>query len=245
MMLSLSALSAAAISAELFSPSRNPCLVKLPQLNGVARYRIDPYCAAVLPQVELSPGFPAAAPSVIRKARATPPLCAAAAPAITSSVVSLPAAAAQVSVDHTRYAVIKFKHDFVCFIAPFRVSVGELVAVEGDRGENLGTVEEITTEKPDYPITQRIVRHATQKDRDHLATLRRKEAAATKACQDIAESVGLSIRVVDTEYQYDMNKLTVFFASKVPIDFRKFQRELFREFRCRIWIVNWPRKPHH
>jgi len=31
----------------------------------------------------------------------------------------------------------------------------------------------------------------------------------------------------------------VFFASKCFVDFRKLQRSLFREFRCRIWLVNW------
>jgi len=239
-------------------------MVKINHMDGVSRYRINPYGATVIAQHEISPAFATSAmPGRERRplqARSPPPM----APPLTQSVIAPLVAApkptpmarieeaanvqmnSEVAAMHsTHYAVIKFKHDYAYFVAPFKVSIGDLVALEGDRGENLGTVEEITTSKPECPVTQRIVRHANQKDRDHLATLRRKEAAATKSCQDIAESVGLSIRVVDTEYQYDMNKLTIFFASKVPVDFRKLQRELFREFRCRIWIVNWPRKPLH
>jgi len=252
-------LSAASISnTNIFSPSRNACMVKLtPLANGVNRYRNDPYNATVLPPIEPSPvrvlhpipmytlpaaPLPVAAPVVARAVRRVlDEVARVSAEEAAPLSLALPPAAAPSGRVH--YAIIKFKHDYSTYIAPFKVCVGEAVAVEGDRGENIGHVTEVTTTEPDFPVSLKVVRHAAQKDTDHLALLRRKEAAATKACQDIADSVGLNIRVVDTEYQFDMNKLTIFFASKVPIDFRKFQRELFREFRCRIWIVNWPRKP--
>jgi len=233
------------------------------------RYRNDPYRASVLPLIEPSPMVVRdAAPkvAVIRRARSSlsllePMPVAAALPAApqpaapaaaydtVESVIAavIPSVAPQPS-SKTHYAVIKFKHDFATYIAPFKIAIGDYVSVEGDRGENIGIVTDLTTQAPDFPVTQQITRHAAKKDREHLEMLRRKEAAATRSCQEIAEQVGLNIKVVDTEYQFDMNKLTIFFASKVPIDFRKFQRELFREFRCRIWIVNWPRKPapnHH
>jgi cell fate regulator YaaT (PSP1 superfamily) len=66
-----------------------------------------------------------------------------------------------------------------------------------------------------------------------------KEKRVTAQVQKLAESFGLGIRVNDTEFQMDGNKLTVFFSSRVFVDFRKLQRSLFREFRCRIWLVNW------
>jgi hypothetical protein len=240
----------AAEIASAFSPSRNPCMVKLTPLNGQARYRNDPYNATVLPPIDLSqsPSFVPQISRTVRKVRqAISAVEAAAAQPVEQEAAAVVAvrADAVAPLHVTHYAVVKFKHDFMTYIAPFKLTLGEIVAVEGDRGENIGTVTEITTTPPDYPVTQKVVRHASLRDKEHLANLRRKEAAATKTCQAIAESVGLNIRVVDTEYQFDMNKLTIFFASKVPIDFRKFQRELFREFRCRIWIVNWPRKPHH
>jgi hypothetical protein len=226
-------------------------MVKLTPLNGHARYRNDPYSATVLPPIDLSqsPSFVPQISRTVRKVRQAVCAVEAAAPEPVeqeeaAAVIPFRADAAS-RTQMTHYAVVKFKHDYMTYIAPFKLEPGATVAVEGDRGENIGTVTEITTTPPDYPVSQKVVRHASLRDKEHLANLRRKEAAATKTCQAIADSVGLTIRVVDTEYQFDMNKLTIFFASKVPIDFRKFQRELFREFRCRIWIVNWPRKPHH
>ena len=266
-------LSVATIAAAIASPSRsNSCIVKLTPMNGMYRYRNDPYRATVLPAAEPSPVMMRdAAPKVstlhrTRSAMPTsmftspmpavpavelpaalaallPPLLEESLFASLAAPVAAPVAPARQPSNKTHYAVIKFKHDYATYIAPFKINVGDCVSVEGDRGENIGIVTDITTEIPDFPVTQRVTRHAAKKDKDHLDMLRRKEAAATRTCQEIAEQVGLNIKVVDTEYQFDMNKLTIFFASKVPIDFRKFQRELFREFRCRIWIVNWPRKP--
>lgn len=255
-------LNVAAMTAAAMSPSRgNACIVKLTPMNGMYRYRNDPYRASVIPLVEPSPMVVRrtyeAAPVLIAPPVAVPdlaPLLASLLPALENvaanqarqaAVAPAPVAAApsRQPSGKTHYAVIKFKHDYATYIAPFKISIGDAVSVEGDRGENIGEVTDITTIAPDFPVTQRVTRHATKKDKDHLDMLRRKEAAATRTCQEIADQVGLSIKVVDTEYQFDMNKLTIFFASKVPIDFRKFQRELFREFRCRIWIVNWPRKP--
>jgi len=223
-------------------------------MNGMYRYRNDPYRAAVIPFIEPSPmvlrrAYSAAEPPMpIAPAAAVPdlaPLLASLLPALENVAANQARAAAPTRQPSakTHYAVIKFKHDYATYLAPFKVAIGDAVSVEGDRGENIGEVTDITTVPPEFPVTQRVTRHATKKDKDHLDMLRRKEAAATRTCQEIADQVGLNIKVVDTEYQFDMNKLTIFFASKVPIDFRKFQRELFREFRCRIWIVNWPRKP--
>jgi hypothetical protein len=228
-------------------------MVKLTPLNGHARYRNDPYSASVLPAIDLSqsPSFVPQISRAVRKVRQAVSAAETVAPPLPleqeeeAAAAPVPPADDAARTQMTHYAVVKFKHDYMTYIAPFKLTLGETVAVEGDRGENIGTVTDITTTPPEYPVTQKVVRHASLRDKELLANLRRKEAAATKTCQAIAESVGLNIRVVDTEYQFDMNKLTIFFASKVPIDFRKFQRELFREFRCRIWIVNWPRKPHH
>jgi len=259
-MLTMIPLSVATIAAAAGSPSRaNSCIVKLTPMNGMYRYRNDPYRATVLPNAEPSPIVVRdAVAQVVRRTRASTfeHLPVAAPQPVLIPAALLPehfeepvevaarvAASSRQPSSKPHFAVIKFKHDYATYIAPFKVAVGDCVSVEGDRGENIGMVTDITTEAPDFPVTQRVTRHAAKKDKDHLDMLRRKEAAATRTCQEIADQVGLNIKVVDTEYQFDMNKLTIFFSSKVPIDFRKFQRELFREFRCRIWIVNWPRKP--
>jgi len=153
-------------------------------------------------------------------------------------VAAAVAAAPTVASSTTRYAFIRFKHDVLAYIAPFRVAVGDWVMVEGDRGEDLGRVEEISTEKPSYPVPLKITRKANQGDKTALQSKRAKEEGAIRSAQTLADSLSLPIQIADCEFQYDYGKLTIFFSSKSRhVDFRKLQRGLFREFRCRIWLT--------
>jgi len=157
-------------------------------------------------------------------------------PVLLSASTSAPMAAASSSA--IRYASIRFKHDALFYVAPFRVCAGDWVMVEGDRGEDLGRVEEITTDKPAYPVPLKITRKASQADHKALQTKRAKEEGAVRSAQTLADSLGLPIQIADCEFQYDYGKLTIFFRSKARhVDFRKLQRGLFREFRCRIWLT--------
>jgi cell fate regulator YaaT (PSP1 superfamily) len=139
-----------------------------------------------------------------------------------------------------RFAVLKFKHESATFLAPFKIVVGDIVVVEGDRGENIGTVAEISKEMPAFSVAAKVLRRATDKDLAALKAQREREAAATQSTRALAESLGLHGRVEDTEYQFDQNKLTIFVSRPTKttfVDFRKLQRTLFREFRCRIWCA--------
>jgi len=100
-------------------------------------------------------------------------------------------------------------------------------------------VQEISAAAPKYNVPCRVIRRATAADRTCVDNLRTRETGVTANIQKLSESLGLGIKVVDTEFQMDGNKMTVFFSSKCFVDFRKLQRSLFREFRCRIWLVNW------
>lgn len=288
----------------MFSPTKNPCVVKTTPLKGMKRFRYDPYKATVLapsvmtPEKAMSPVSFAAAPLPFTHASFAPypmmpmpmpiissayttmgpyahaPYVAAAASQVSSCEVTpapsmLPSRvttpvpviavsppsveamlttstqaveeaseeAAEVAVKH--YAIVKFKHDTYPYEAPFRVANGEFVIVEGDRGESIGTIKEVTTVKPTRPVACQVLRRASQKERDLLASLRRKEQAATKFCENAVKELGIDMSIVDTEYQFDQNKLSIYYKSKGMVDFRRLQRVLFREFRCRVWLVNW------
>jgi len=227
-MLAASLLSASHAVASVFSPSRGAKLSNsCKKLVAPSRYRYDPYCSSVLPQrcVEML--------TTVRT--------------VTSPVQQLaPVLAAPVKVQQPqvpagpRYAVIKFKHESSTFLAPFRIAAGEIVVVEGDRGENIGVVSEICTQKPSYEVNNTVLRRATDKDREALAAQRQREATVTKATQSLADSLGLHASIEDAEYQFDLNKLTIFVrrsSKNAFVDFRKLQRGLFREFRCRIWCA--------
>jgi cell fate regulator YaaT (PSP1 superfamily) len=147
---------------------------------------------------------------------------------------------AKVKASSVRYAFVQFKHESATFLAPFKISTGDLVVVEGDRGENIGVVSDITKETPSYSVNKSVLRRATDKDRMALAQQRERESAATATTRAMAVALGLHGRVEDAEYQFDLNKLTIFVRRPTKttfVDFRKLQRGLFREFRCRIWCA--------
>jgi len=140
----------------------------------------------------------------------------------------------------THYAFVDFKHESVTFVAPFKVAAGDQVVVEGDRGEHIGTVSGITTDVPTYAVPRKVLRRATEQDLQQLREKRDKEDTATATCHKALKSLGLRASVVDTEYQMDLNKLTIFVrrpSRNAFVDFRKLQRGLFRDFRCRIWLA--------
>jgi len=249
------------LMVNMFSPSKNPCMIRVPTVNGVSRYRNDPYRALVVPQIAPSPMKsidanvipPLSASKIANRMRM---VAAAQATAHAMSNLVVPPAAVPIPVaeaafpqsenvtapvkdTRTHYCLIKFKHESMMFVAPFKIEVGDVVFTEGDRGQNIGTVSEITTEKPSFNVPMKLIRHADAKEREALAITRRKEAAATRVCQENADALGLPMKIVDCEYQADYAKLTIFFSAKTPVDFRKLQRCLFKEFRCRIWLVDW------
>jgi len=232
MMLATSALvnATVALSAAIFSPSRATCKKRV----APSRFRYEPYSARVLAAPMESPSKFAL--QMTHQVQCAPmPI----APINTAALTVLPAPVATVpAAPLARFAIVRFKHESATFMAPFKISVGDLVVVEGDRGENIGIVADITKEKPTYNVHCSVLRRATEKDQSLLAVQRERETAAAQSTRALAESLGLHGRVEDAEYQFDLNKLTIFVrrpSKSTFVDFRKLQRTLFREFRCRIW----------
>jgi len=141
----------------------------------------------------------------------------------------------------TRFVSIKFKYETFTYSTPFPLSVGENVVVEGDRGIHMGVVTGVNVAAPaDGQEPARVVRRPSAKDAQLWESLCAKAAVATTFAQDSVKDLALTklMRVTDAEYQLDQNKLTIFFRSELLVDFRKLQRVLFKEFRCRVWLVN-------
>ena len=254
---------AATLAMSAMSPTKT-CKVRV----SSTRYRNDPYRArasafinpvtpvfrgkAARPAAAAAvPAAPAPAPTATFFApKAIMPLTATRPPtpvpqAPATQQVAAPAAPAPEDAKKTHYALVGFKHDTAMYRAPFRVAPGDVVVVEADRGEHIGVVQSITTAKPKYNVPACVVRRANAAETSLVDDLTMKEERTAPAIQKTAESLGLGIRIVDVEFQLDMNKLTVFFASKCFVDFRKLQRALFREYRCRIWLVNWNEVAHY
>jgi cell fate regulator YaaT (PSP1 superfamily) len=53
----------------------------------------------------------------------------------------------------------------------------------------------------------------------------------------MVKSHPMSIKLVTAEYQFDRNKVTIYFDTRLNrVDFREFVRDLFAIFKLRIWM---------
>lgn len=121
---------------------------------------------------------------------------------------------------------------------------GATVVVEADRGEDLGEVSAVgaiaerkcsssggcATPTPD----KRILRIADERDRVKAQALRSEEERVRGEVRTIVERHGLKMKVTETEWQLDRNKLLIYFTADRRVDFRELVRELARTFRTRI-----------
>jgi hypothetical protein len=146
------------------------------------------------------------------------------------------------------YANVRFKFSEATFYVPCPeragLAIGDLIVVQGDRGEDIGAVTGDATAiygVDPIPGKAHVLRRALNKDRKRYFAARRKETYAAGIATDLAKELQLNMVVLDCEFQADLQKLTVFYRPTVEglIDFRQLQRSLFKHFRCRIWLLNW------
>jgi cell fate regulator YaaT (PSP1 superfamily) len=125
---------------------------------------------------------------------------------------------------------------------------GEFVVVEADRGRDLGTVKRAVKakdhtcdggcdhagERPVVPPSNRILRRAAPVDVERLLQLREREPDVRKKTREMVRRHGLKMKVSEAEWQWDRNKLTVYFTAEKRVDFRELVRDMASEFKTRI-----------
>ncbi|MEJ2186999.1 MAG: regulatory iron-sulfur-containing complex subunit RicT [Gemmatimonadota bacterium] len=125
------------------------------------------------------------------------------------------------------------------------VGVDAWVIVEADRGEDLGRVTAtgaIAERKCTGCSTgcaapvpaKRVVRQARDEEMARSRGLREDEARVRKIVREKVAVHGLKMKVSEAEWQFDRNKLTVYFTAERRVDFRQLVRDLARTFRTRI-----------
>lgn len=122
---------------------------------------------------------------------------------------------------------------------------GDMVVVQGDRGEDIGIVEQcspVPADKPLPPVP--VLRLANATDRHRYNGARARELEVLPRVIECVSEVGLDgeIRIRDIEFQTDLQKLTIVFdpltRKKKRVDFRELQRAVFKLVKCRIWLLN-------
>jgi cell fate regulator YaaT (PSP1 superfamily) len=92
------------------------------------------------------------------------------------------------------------------------------------------------SEAPRHPPepTRKVVRRASANDSRTHEELRKGEDDVRRKVREKASAHDLPMKVSDAEWQWDRNKLTVFFTADKRVDFRALVRELASQFRTRI-----------
>ncbi len=114
------------------------------------------------------------------------------------------------------------------------------VIVEVDRGYDIATVvnSSIWNEELDllYKNSKimKLVKVAQDEDIKQIDVVKNKELAAGEKFLTVLKKYPFEMKLIETIYQFDGNKLTFFFTADGRIDFRDFVKELATIFRTRI-----------
>ncbi len=113
----------------------------------------------------------------------------------------------------------------------------EHVIVQAERGEDIGVLRCLASEDIDMTGREKprsILRRASEDDLIALNDIRERELTYRDEIIELIGSHRLSMRIVDIEYQFDGNKMTVFFTADHRIDFRELVKDLASRYRTRI-----------
>lgn len=121
--------------------------------------------------------------------------------------------------------------------AGYEVKVGDNVIVETARGVEYGAVvlgpREVAEDKIIQPL-KAVIRKATPEDDEIELKNKVKEKEAFKICFEKIKKHGLEMKLIDSEYTFDNNKVLFYFTADGRIDFRELVKDLASVFKTRI-----------
>ena len=119
----------------------------------------------------------------------------------------------------------------------YKVKKGQHVIVETVRGVEFGSVvlgpKKIEDEQLMQPL-KTVIRIANANDYKIEEQNREKEKRAYKICQEKIQKHQLAMKLVETEYTFDNNKILFYFTADGRIDFRELVKDLAAVFKTRI-----------
>ena len=125
------------------------------------------------------------------------------------------------------------------------LDLSDYVIVEADRGEDLGRVTAagaVAERKCSgcstgcaAPVpTRHVMRRAEPPEVERAVALRADEPRVRRMTREKVIQYNLKMKVSEAEWQFDRNKLTIYFTAERRVDFRELVRDLARTFRTRI-----------
>lgn len=143
------------------------------------------------------------------------------------------------------FALIKFKADrcdFYCVQNGLTININDYVIVDADRGCDIGMVVstgnlaflKLQSKKGNCGDLKKIIRKANEGDLQQLQENRAKEDETFKVAVEKISKHQLSMRLVDVEYQFDLNRMTFYYTAEHRIDFRELVKDLAFVYHTRI-----------
>lgn len=133
---------------------------------------------------------------------------------------------------------IKFNKDSnVYFFDANGISVkkGDVCIVESERCLDIGTVVQNITNINDETISySKIIRIATEEDRESVEKNNKKESIAYHICAKKIADKDINMKLVAVRYIFDGTKIIFYFTAEGRIDFRELVKELAHHFKARI-----------
>jgi len=124
------------------------------------------------------------------------------------------------------------------------LEAGSRVIVQVDRGEDLGEVTALGSVAErrcnssggcSTPLPEkRVLRLAREEETARIETLRADEDEVRAKTRKLVIKHALKMKVTEAEWQFDRNKLIIYFTAERRVDFRELVRDLARMFRTRI-----------
>jgi cell fate regulator YaaT (PSP1 superfamily) len=144
-------------------------------------------------------------------------------------------------------AEVRFKNsrkDFYRIPSDLEIEVGDFVAVEATPGHDIGIVS-MTGEVVRFqmrkrgvnagnPEMKKIYRKARLTDIEKWISAVEQENTTMFKAREIAERLGLQMKINDVEYQGDNTKAIFYYTAEDRVDFRELIKVLAEEFRVRI-----------
>lgn len=118
-----------------------------------------------------------------------------------------------------------------------QLSPGTEVIVETARGLEYGYVmvgpKELTEDEITQPL-KKVLRIATDEDREKLLENKEKEKKAFQIGLEKISHHKMDMKLIDVEYTFDRNKIIFYFTADGRVDFRELVKDLASVFRVRI-----------
>jgi len=141
--------------------------------------------------------------------------------------------------------------EYYSFRGDFPLREGEYVIVQADRGQDIGWVKRAVDAEshtcdggcdhadhehrhPVTPPARRILRRAAPVDVERRIRLTEEEIEIRNRTRELVVRHGLKMKISEAEWQWDRNKLTVFFTADKRVDFRGLVKDMARTFKTRI-----------